>query len=493
MKAHACASFNVMSTSVNGNVVATYDTFEQKINYFYHQGGTDRDLINCVYQIHGSLLQALYKHITNNSHGYKDTTDFFGFSALYYFHLRPIAKEQILHLESIGFREKYPSYYKVEHFDLHSFYSHVGKNTKTAIVFLGKDESGAVDINAVHAIFTKGYNVISIDARFSNIYYHDVYKIAYQYSKQDIELLYISSHGNESSLRVHLHTIPILGHDESITSVNGNIETTYYARDSINTATFIKGISYAANGYWPFFASFLTEVPTFGLYGKELEIVLSSCDAQLSSFDTKSILAPGSRVFIIGENHYVHDQHIVVRARDQDDIRMLDSLGNNFELSAKSFLKAYLNSIDVTSPAPYYMEIYGHTLLGRPILNEFSCLTVKESNLDLIIKFREDSKNNEYIDLLNDSCEFGFRNEEPNLENLWTKEFLFKFVEMVEQDAQEAREEIYGYIEEKLLASKQEFLFYSSIACSKVSAFFNVAISCEEYFLPEEAFLNNHY
>ncbi|MHC0448618.1 MAG: hypothetical protein ACRY3E_00755 [Candidatus Lariskella arthropodorum] len=165
MKATKCDSFNVISTSINGLITARYDTFSEKLNYFYKQGGTEIELITCVSQIRHELLNDTYEHIRINHSLYKDKVDSFGFSALYYFKLRPIGISNISALEKLGFKELYPNAYKIYHLKNHSYYSHSTGRAKVVFVFLGYDETGAVDVNAVHTFFMRGFDVILVDAR----------------------------------------------------------------------------------------------------------------------------------------------------------------------------------------------------------------------------------------------------------------------------------------------------------------------------------------
>ncbi len=455
-----CSFFDVISSSVNGNIVARYETFDQKLDYFYSHGGSDTDLISCIYRINHKFLDDLYAHFERNSAKYTESVDQGGFSALYYFRLRPITKDNIWHLIDLGFKEIYPSVYKVDHFEsyFHSYYHHTDPSNKVALVFLGHDLTGAVDINAVHSLFLGGYDVVAVDARNDNINLIDVYAIAYRYSEKNIELLYIASHGTESSLRGNMHTIPILGHDEQIVSVNGNIETTRYTEDAINTATFISGISYAASGYTGFLSNIFTKFSVFLPAGKKLNIVLCSCNAQLAGFDAKHILASGSDVLIIGENHYVNGKHYIHHSTDQDEIKMLDHL--YFRPGIEPFMESYLESMNgIDSPAPYYLKVYGYTVFGTPIVKEFSCLTVEQTSY--LLALRESGNDHEYRLALKKACNDGLKSPEPNLEDLWTKEYLLKFVNMVEKDTEEARGVLYSALEDGI--KEAEHFFKTSV------------------------------
>ncbi len=144
-----------------------------------------------------------------------------------------------------------------------------------------------------------------------------------------------------------MHTIPTLGRDKQIASVNGNIETTIYIEDTINTATFISSISYAASGYTGFLSNIFTKFARFLPAGKNLHVVLCSCNGQLAVFDARYILAPGSDMLIIGENHHINGKHYIHHSTDRDEIGMLDNLARSSGITSgiEPFLTSYLESM----------------------------------------------------------------------------------------------------------------------------------------------------
>ncbi len=157
-----CDLFNIVSTSINDVVVERYETFDQKLGYFYRNGGTDLDLISCVRKINHKFLSDIYNHFEQNSLKYSRNVDSDGFSALYYFRLRPINEDKIWRLIDLGFEEIYPSAYRVDHFEnyFHSYYHHANPSDKVAFVFLGRDSTDALDVNVVHSLLLTGYDVI---------------------------------------------------------------------------------------------------------------------------------------------------------------------------------------------------------------------------------------------------------------------------------------------------------------------------------------------
>lgn len=451
MKREICNRFNIISTSINGQVVAQYNTFLEKLNYFNQQGGNDNDLINFVYQISHGLLKDLFHYMKDNVGRYKDQVDLFGFSALYYYNLRPISISAKSDLKSLGFKEVCPDRYKVEHFKSYSYYSHNEGTKSTAFVFLGKDKTGALDVNAVHVLFMKGYNVISVDARISNIQLKEVYNIVYQHSDEDISLFYIGSHGAESVLRKNMHALPILGYNEERKETNGNVVTTFSIKDSISATKFIRGISYTADGYPSWISKIFIDTPWFFPAGKKINVFLASCNGQLSVFDTKYVLAEGSEILILGENHCVNGIRHIHHVTNQDEINLLDSIARDnsiTKIDLKTLMDAYLTSVSVEdhiAGSPYYLKIIGHKLWGTPITKEFSCLTVLKEKTKEIITMRQE-KNQEYIKLLALACNHGYNQSEPMLEDMWTKEYIKKVTMVIQQDVEETRKIVYGNI-----------------------------------------------
>ncbi|MHC0449250.1 MAG: hypothetical protein ACRY3E_04055 [Candidatus Lariskella arthropodorum] len=218
-----------------------------------------------------------------------------------------------------------------------------------------------------------------------------------------------------------MHTIPILGHDEKLQYRDGTLEITNYVKDSINTANFIRGLSYAASGYSAKITSFLIDMPWFFPAGKKINVLLASCNGQLAAFDTKYILEAGSEILILGENHYVQGNQHIVHVTNQDEINMLDYIAHNkiSDISIANLMRVYLFSIkDAGVGAPYYMKVMGHKLWGEPITKEFSCLTVLCAETEAMIYMRKE-KNQDYIKLLTAACQNGLNQPEPALEEMW--------------------------------------------------------------------------
>lgn len=446
VKISICDIFNIVSTTVNGKITAEYRTFEEKLKYFYQQGGTDTYFINCIYQISNSLALDMFNYVKNNVDRFNDKIDNFGFSALYYLKLRPTSKSDISTLEKLGFREIYPTSYKVRHFEKFSEYFHEKDTGKTAVVFLGNDTTGAVDINAVHTLFIKGYDVISIDARENNIELNEVYSIISQYYQKDISLFYVASHGTESTLRHNMHTIPILGCSEKVTEHLYDKTVVYYTDNVINTATFARGLSYAAKGHYGWVANLLTKLPYFFHTGKEIDLFLASCNGQLARYDLKYSLPKNSQVLILGENQFINGVKYIKHVTDRNEIDLLDMIVSNDTLNTadlKSIMNAYTKSIvEHGTASPYYMKIVGHKLWGSPITKEFSCLTVLEEKTEELLKLREE-KDNRYSELLTYACNYGYEMEDPILENMMTKEMVKNITIMAYNYTKPIIEEIY--------------------------------------------------
>lgn len=232
----------------------------------------------------------------SNSSAYKDNVDSFGFSALYYWKLKPIEISKKSALETLGFKELYPNTYKIYHLKNHSYYSHSIDRAEIVFVFLGDDDDkGALDTDTVHKLFMSGFNVISVDARKENIMLSDVLNVVYRYSTKDIKLFFIIAPG---TLINNMHAISILGHKEEITQpidsiwklfkyLDGRLPSKYIV-DHINTASFIKGLSYAASGYSAEMSIFLIQsMPWIFPSWKEDECAFSICSRANCSISCK--------------------------------------------------------------------------------------------------------------------------------------------------------------------------------------------------------------
>lgn len=514
MKNKKCNSFDVRSTSLNGKLVKEYKNFSEKLDYFYKQGGTDIDLINCVHQISYDFLEPLLDYMLQSRDKFKNAQDQYEFSALYYANLRPLPKSYIQKLQQAQFTEKMPLGFSVMHYQDYSYYYH-GENQKTSVVFLGHDKDGAVDINAAHVLFYKGYNVLCIDARVENIRIDRVYEIVYLYSHKKIDLFYIGSHGTESALKTNMHTLPILGYREvKQTQVDIDVEIINYEENAINTATFLTGFAYASSGYTPFFINLLWGWKSFFFPNPNpIKAIVASCNAQLSAHDVREALPQNSEILILGENQYLngkqHVHHITNLAMigTFDKLALDNSLSDN--ISLKKFSDAYTTSIDKhTFGAPYYIFIGGHTFWGTPSTKEFSCLTAFDSYykvghqneqmklqvikdfcgnskecfittkayMDIIFSAKNkaqelismrDLKSNDYADILTVACNFGYMQPNPPLEKMWTKEY----VHLKCSNVYNAIESVTLYLYER------SYCYYTDVAYPYIRDFYEDVVS----------------
>ncbi len=149
MKNSKCDDFNT----------EIYHTFSEILSSFYQRGGTDIDLITNILYTPYKFLDCMYNHMRSNPSAYKDNVDSFGFSALYYWKLKPIEISKKSALETLGFKELYPNTYKIYHLKDHSYYSHSIDRAEIVFVFLGDDDDkGALDTDTVHKLFMSGFN-----------------------------------------------------------------------------------------------------------------------------------------------------------------------------------------------------------------------------------------------------------------------------------------------------------------------------------------------
>lgn len=262
-----------------------------------------------------------------------------------------------------------------------------------------------------------------------------------------------------------MHAISILGHKEEITQpidsiwklfkyLDGRLPSKYIV-DHINTASFIKGLSYAASGYSAEMSIFLIQSMPWIFFpaGKKMNVLLASAHGQIAASHAKYALPEGSEILILGEDHYIKDNQYIVYLNQQNIIDIFDYIMNNkiHDISITNLTKIYLISAQDLYPAsPYYMKVISHKLWGEPITKEFSCITALHQKTEEMITMREEKDHN-YIKLLATACENGFNQPEPVLEEMWTIEYIktttiYHFIKMVEKDVEEAREVVYGNI-----------------------------------------------
>ena len=219
------------------------------------------------------------------------------------------------------------------------------------------------------ALFMKGFNVVSMDARLRKTPVEDVYNTVEQYQDTGIDLFVIGSHGARIWPISKKHLIgmftPGAHIQKSILDIAGNIlgiENAKFLIDNVETVKFLKGLSDA-------------------IVGKPISILLTSCKGQLAVSEFEENLPVGSEILTLGEKQELLGKH-----------QHLDTRGGNvknfYKFLAKEAEHLDADAMDIQALSTIYASkiIYGTSTFGfgspyyskitEKGLHGYSCISV---------------------------------------------------------------------------------------------------------------------